>query len=204
MYGYDKAKRQVNTLRMGRTLAGEGLLIDGYSQNSVYKLKRPATLPSQPTNLLVGTNLETVNVYDKKVGFLFSPSSKYFWRPSNNYNLVQGMAYLLLSATDAGSTERIYVDRWAKASGDINGDGEVNVSDVTALVNQILGTAQFDSATCDVNADGSIDVSDVTTLVNIILGTYEDPSQKLAGADISLLYRYEQRGAIYYDKTARK
>lgn len=92
----------------------------------------------------------------------------------------------------------------AATLGDIDGNGEVNVSDVTALVNQILGTAQFDSATCDVNADGSIDVSDVTTLVNIILGTYEDPNQKLAGADISLLDRYEQRGAIYYDKNGTK
>ena len=169
MYGYDKAKRQVNTLRMGRTLAGEGLLIDGYSQNTVYKLKRPATLPSQPTNLLVGTNLETVNVYDKKVGFLFSPSSKYFWRPSNNYNLVQGMAYLLLSTTDAGSTERIYVDRWSKATGDINGDGEVNVSDVTALINKILGSSTYSDAVCDINGDGEINVSDVTALINMIL-----------------------------------
>ena len=169
VYGYDKAKRQVNTLRMGRTLAGEGLLIDGYSQNTVYKLKRPATLPSQPTNLLVGTNLETVNVYDKKVGFLFSPSSKYFWRPSNNYNLVQGMAYLLLSATDAGSTERIYVDRWSKATGDINGDGEVNVSDVTALINKILGSSTYSDAVCDINGDGEINVSDVTALINLIL-----------------------------------
>lgn len=80
----------------------------------------------------------------------------------------------------------------------------VNDSDWSKLGNQILGTAQFDSATCDVNADGSIDVSDVTTLVNIILGTYEDPNQKLAGADISLLDRYEQRGAIYYDKNGTK
>ena len=169
VYGYDKAKRQVNTLRMGRTLAGEGLLIDGYSQNTVYKLKRPATLPSQPTNLLVGTNLETVNVYDKKVGFLFSPSSKYFWRPSKNYNLGKGLAYLLLSATDAGSTERIYVDRWANITGDINGDGEVNVSDVTALINKILGSSTYSNAVCDINGDGEINVSDVTALINLIL-----------------------------------
>lgn len=32
----------------------------------------------------------------------------------------------------------------------------------------------------------------------------KDPNQKLAGADISLLDRYEQRGAIYYDKNGTK
>ena len=169
VYGYDKAKRQVNTSRVGRTLAGEGLLIAGYSQNTVYKLKRPTTLPSQPTNLLVGTNLETVNVYDKKVGYLFDPNTKYFWRPSNTYNLGEGLAYLLLSATDAGSTDRIYVDRWAKAPGDINGDGEVNVSDVTALINKILGSSTYSDAVCDINGDGEINVSDVTALINMIL-----------------------------------
>ncbi len=169
VYGYDKAKRQVNTSRVGRTLAGEGLLIAGYSQNTVYKLKRPTTLPSQPTNLLVGTNLETVNVYDKKVGYLFDPNTKYFWRPSKNYNLGKGLAYLLLSATDAGDTDRIYVDRWSNITGDINGDGEVNVSDVTALINKILGSSTYSDAVCDINGDGEINVSDVTALINMIL-----------------------------------
>ena len=169
VYGYDKAKRQVNTSRVGRTLAGEGLLIAGYSQNTVYKLRRPSTLPSQPTNLLVGTNLETVNVYDKKVGYLFDPNTKYFWRPSKNYNLGKGLAYLLLSATDAGDTDRIYVDRWSNITGDINGDGEVNVSDVTALINKILGSSTYSDAVCDINGDGEINVSDVTALINMIL-----------------------------------
>ena len=169
VYGYDKAKRQVNTSRVGRTLAGEGLLIAGYSQNTVYKLRRPSTLPSQPTNLLVGTNLETVNVYDKKVGYLFDPNTKYFWRPSKNYNLGKGLAYLLLSATDAGDTDRIYVDRWSNITGDINGDGEVNVSDVTALINKILGSSTYSDAVCDINGDGEINVSDVTALINLIL-----------------------------------
>ena len=169
VYGYDKTKRQVNTSRVGRTLAGEGLLIAGYSQNTVYKLRRPSTLPSQPTNLLVGTNLETVNVYDKKVGYLFDPNTKYFWRPSKNYNLGKGLAYLLLSATDAGDTDRIYVDRWSNITGDINGDGEVNVSDVTALINNILGSSTYSDAVCDINGDGEINVSDVTALINMIL-----------------------------------
>ena len=53
--------------------------------------------------------------------------------------------------------------------GDINADGVVNVSDVTALINKILGTASYADATCDINADGVVNVSDVTALINIIL-----------------------------------
>ena len=54
--------------------------------------------------------------------------------------------------------------------GDVNGDGKVNVSDVTALVNMILGTIPKDLARGDINGDGNVNVSDVTALVNIILG----------------------------------
>ena len=54
--------------------------------------------------------------------------------------------------------------------GDVNRDGKVNVSDVTALVNMILGVVAKDEETADVNKDGKINVSDVTALINIILG----------------------------------
>ena len=52
--------------------------------------------------------------------------------------------------------------------GDVNEDGEVNIADVTMLVNVILGNAEAENA--DVNTDGTIDIADVTALVNIILG----------------------------------
>ena len=52
---------------------------------------------------------------------------------------------------------------------DLNGDGSVNVGDVTTLVNMILGKTAM-SAAADLNGDGSVNVGDVTTLVNMILG----------------------------------
>lgn len=45
----------------------------------------------------------------------------------------------------------------------------VDVTDVTALINHILGTATFPTEVCDLNADGTIDVTDVTTLITTIL-----------------------------------
>ena len=56
------------------------------------------------------------------------------------------------------------------AKGDVNGDGKINVSDVTALVNMILGTIPKNEAVADINGDGKVNVSDVTALVNLILG----------------------------------
>lgn len=45
----------------------------------------------------------------------------------------------------------------------------VDVTDVTALINHILGTATFPTEVCDLNADGVIDVTDVTTIITTIL-----------------------------------
>jgi hypothetical protein len=51
--------------------------------------------------------------------------------------------------------------------GDVNGDGEVGISDVNFLISTILyGPAD---AVCDVNGDGEINIADVNTLINIIL-----------------------------------
>ena len=64
--------------------------------------------------------------------------------------------------------------------GDVNADGSVNVSDVTALVNQIIGSGSYSAQACDVNGDGEVNVSDVTALVNLIInggGESEDSNQ---------------------------
>ncbi|MDO4511354.1 MAG: phosphodiester glycosidase family protein [Bacteroidales bacterium] len=66
--------------------------------------------------------------------------------------------------------ELVYDAIPAQKPGDINADGEVNVSDVTALINKILGTATYADKVCDINADGAVNVSDVTALINMILG----------------------------------
>jgi hypothetical protein len=62
------------------------------------------------------------------------------------------------------------VDPNALLRGDVNRDGKVNVTDVTALINMILGVIPKDMESADLSHDGNVNVTDVTTLVNIILG----------------------------------
>ena len=52
--------------------------------------------------------------------------------------------------------------------GDLNGDGKVDVSDVTLIINMILGS-ETQSSAADINTDGEINVSDVTAIINQIL-----------------------------------
>ena len=56
--------------------------------------------------------------------------------------------------------------------GDANGDDKIDVDDVVAIVNYILGESDegFNEKVCDLNGDGKIDIEDVVALVNIILG----------------------------------
>ena len=51
--------------------------------------------------------------------------------------------------------------------GDVNGDGSVNISDVSAVIDLILSGRYSDSS--DVNGDGSVNISDINALIAIIL-----------------------------------
>ena len=57
--------------------------------------------------------------------------------------------------------------------GDANGDGNVNVTDIVEIVNDILGhpSDKFDPIAADVNGDGMVNVTDNVIVVNIILAS---------------------------------
>lgn len=74
-------------------------------------------------------------------------------------------------AAQMADINRIYFGTEETAlAGDVNGDGTIDVSDVTMLVSMILGNTTT-TTEGDANGDGTVDVSDVTTVVSKILGT---------------------------------
>ena len=75
--------------------------------------------------------------------------------------------------------ERFFLDEVMAASesmaGDVKRDGRVDISDVTALIDIVLGKDStqpyhYNHDAADVNDDDNIDISDVTALIDIILG----------------------------------
>jgi hypothetical protein len=56
--------------------------------------------------------------------------------------------------------------------GDLNGDGEINITDVTLLINYLLSGVAEDQAVdaADVNGDGSVNISDVVYLISLVVG----------------------------------
>ena len=60
--------------------------------------------------------------------------------------------------------------------GDVNGDGDIDILDVLAVCNHILGIAHLTGDAlerADCNGDGGIDILDVIGIVNVILGIGE-------------------------------
>ena len=53
--------------------------------------------------------------------------------------------------------------------GDVNGDGDVNIADVTALIDLLLSGGSVDVAEADTNCDGDVNIADVTALIDYLL-----------------------------------
>lgn len=81
--------------------------------------------------------------------------------------------YVPLGSESLYATANVWKDfgtiKTIRKFGDVNGDNEVNASDITALISMVLGETEIDLEVCDINGDGCVDVSDVTSLISLIL-----------------------------------
>lgn len=57
----------------------------------------------------------------------------------------------------------------AVIKGDVNGDGVVNIADVTALIDLLLGNGGNNNPAADCNVDGVVNIADVTKLIDYLL-----------------------------------
>ncbi len=83
-------------------------------------------------------------------------------------------AYVRIDKSVTGTTNPVGLDLYYSnpgfVPGDVNGDGEVTGSDVTALYNHILFGQDTEIFNGDQNGDNEVTGSDVTAVYNIILG----------------------------------
>ena len=89
---------------------------------------------------------------------------------SNDVTGINKDIYLEITSTTNKYTVQDITDQYSHLEGDVNGDGEVNIGDVTALINIVLTSdSQFYDEAADVNGDREVNIGDVTALINIIL-----------------------------------
>lgn len=118
--------------------------------------------------IAVGENWSTALLTDQFSYYMFSNCNAIRGSKGTRYDANHtNHAYAHI---DGGPDNPGYLSDTLVLPGDVNADGRVNVSDVTVLINMILGITPMDQERADVNGDGRVNVSDVTALINIILG----------------------------------
>ncbi len=89
-----------------------------------------------------------------------------------NKNILTQLALLLLLSLPLTATAA------SNVRGDVNDDGTVNISDVTSLIDYLLGDGNVNMANADVTKDGFLSISDVTMLIDYLLGGVEFPPEQ--------------------------
>jgi hypothetical protein len=54
--------------------------------------------------------------------------------------------------------------------GDVNGDGTVDVADISSVISAMAGDLSVSNSKADVNGDGTVDVADISTIISIMAG----------------------------------
>ena len=82
------------------------------------------------------------------------------------YSLVTGESSVIMPET----ISILSVDNYL--TGDVNGDGDVDISDAVCIVNHVVGkeTPKYSEAAADVNCDGTVDIADAVRVINLIVG----------------------------------
>ena len=67
--------------------------------------------------------------------------------------------------------QEVVISKPTVTRGDVDGDGNVNISDVTALINYLLSgdASGVNISAADCDQDGNVNISDITTLINYLL-----------------------------------
>ena len=106
------------------------------------------SVPGITTKNYVLQNLTAGAMYSYKVKALYTDGTESLWSNTEQVTLLSGPAYEV---------------------GDVNTDGAINIADVTALIDYLLGSGDVDLNCADVNGDSSINIADVTALIDMLL-----------------------------------
>ena len=90
---------------------------------------------------------------------------------SNEMDYVENWIRSRMAFLDEGDNLFPPLPAPAYPKGDVNGDFEVNIADINALIDIILGGDDNSEGRSDVNEDGEVNISDINEVIDIILNS---------------------------------
>ena len=94
---------------------------------------------------------------------LMQDGATYYARSKTSYLDFDGNSH----TTAYGPVISFVYREQSSATGDVNGDGEINIADVNAVIDMVL-SGTYDP-TGDVNSDGEVNIADANTVIALIL-----------------------------------
>ena len=126
---------------------------------------------SELTTIYAGNGWSTAATTDSNSDGMFRECTKIRGGQGTTYNASH--TNRLYARIDGGTSNPGYFTaKNAGLRGDVNGDGSVNISDVTALIDLLLGGSTISNPAADCNQDGSVNISDVTALIDYLLSNH--------------------------------
>ena len=165
----------------------EGNPISGYLYNSLMALADNSVLMYDPDYEIETTNyLDGIEPTEEAIPFMFENASGHVigvhkqWSNGNRtvfcgfdpLSMNSAPTYVWWGAHESGITKKS-LDWFFQSdcsTGDLSGDGLVNVLDVVQAVACILGNIDSDECECDFNFDGTFNILDIVILLGWILG----------------------------------
>ena len=90
--------------------------------------------------------------------------------PDADYQEYWGLSHVIKDGQIIYKGMRYREDAQAELSGDVDGDGNVTIADVTALIDLLLsGSGPRQLTACDLDGSGSVTIQDVTLLIDKLL-----------------------------------
>ena len=142
-----------------------------FSASDVIVKPNPSAITSGTYHMVIGDYVSQ----DVQDAFFLNAAGSHFVKADNGtVNAFEAYAANLI----ASNANRLQIvldedaeDGPASLRGDVNKDGDVNISDVTALIDYLLSgnDSAIDQAAADCDMDGDVSIGDVTALIDYLL-----------------------------------
>ncbi len=150
-------------ITQGLTLVGTASMVRStVADSAVVTLKLDAPYLYQGGNLLLSTVVATAGTYG--VTFFMGVATSYYSCIATGYNRLvhhQFLPHTTFAFQDAPA---------ASIRGDVDGDGRVDINDVTFLLDLMISSQLYEaSPDADCNLDGIVGIDDLTALIDFLL-----------------------------------